>query len=63
MDFDLSLAYHPGLGWLVSVVLHAIIYGAVFRIMRSLTLTEVIILLVLVLGVAALWMRSRRRFW
>jgi hypothetical protein len=62
-DVGAVLFYHPGLGWLVSAVVHAVIYGAIFRIMHHLTLTQAIIVLVIVLGGAALWMRSRGRSW
>lgn len=53
-----------GSGWLghmlVSTVLHALIYGTVFRILRHLSLGEIVLLLVLVVGGVYLWNRDRR---
>ena len=67
----LSYARHHGGGmtdWIahmaVSSVIHAVIYGFVFRLMGHLTLGQDAVLVAVVLGVAFAWARSRdRRGW
>lgn len=67
----LSYAHHHGGGmtdWIahmaISSVIHAVIYGFVFRLMGHLTLSEDAVLVVAVLAVAFVWARSRdRRGW
>ena len=66
----LSYAHHHGgmTDWIahmvISSVIHAVIYGFVFRLMGHFTLTQEAVLVVVVLGVAFLWARSRdRRGW
>ena len=54
--------------WLAHTVmssfLHAMIYSTVFRLMHRLTMTQAVVVLVVVLGVAFMWARSRdRRRW
>jgi hypothetical protein len=61
-------AYHPGLGWLVatviSAVVHALIYGVIFRALHYLTLVQAIVLVLVVMGGLAFWMNARgRRGW
>ena len=66
----LSYAHHGGgmTDWIahmaISSVIHAVIYGFVFRLMSHMTLQQDAVLVALVLGVAFLWARSRdRRGW
>ena len=67
----LSYAHHHGGGmtdWIahmaISSVIHAVIYGFVFRLMHHLTLEQDAVLVVVVLGVLFLWGRTRdRRGW
>ncbi len=67
----LSYAHHHGGGmtdWIahmaISSVIHAVIYGFVFRLMHQLTLEQDAVLVVVVLGVLFLWGRTRdRRGW
>ena len=67
----LFYAHHHGAGmtnWIahmaISSVIHAVIYGFVFRLMGHLTLQQNAVLVVVVLGVAFVWARSRdRRGW
>lgn len=66
----LSAYYHHGdtVGWLVhtigNAIVHALIYGLVFRLMRHLTLGEAVLLVGAVLAVMFLWARARdRRRW
>ena len=67
----LSYAHHHSGGmsdWIIhmaiSSVIHAVIYGFVFRLMGHLTLSEDAALVVAVLAVAFVWARSRdRRGW
>ena len=67
----LSYAHHHGGGmtdWIahmaISSVIHAVIYGFVFRLMGHLTLSEDAVLVVAVLAVAFVWARSQdRRGW
>ena len=67
----LSYAHHHGAGmtdWVthmaVSSLIHAVIYGFVFRLMGHLTLQQEAVLVAVVLGVAYVWARSRdRRGW
>ena len=65
---DLSYVHHHGGGtttWItqmaVSSLIHAVVYGFVFRLMGHLTLQQDAVLVVVVLGVAYLWARSRDR--
>jgi hypothetical protein len=65
---EFSAYYHPGLGWLVATVIssivHALIYGVIFKALHYLTLVQAIVLLVVVLGGLAFWMNARaRRRW
>jgi hypothetical protein len=64
----LSYAHHHGGGmtdWIahmaISSVIHAVIYGFVFRLMGHLTLSQDAVLVAVVLGVAFIWARSRDR--
>ena len=66
-----ALAYHHGFGgttdWLthlvLSAVVHAVIYGFVFRLLRHLTLGEEAVLVGVVLVGILMWGRGRdRRF-
>ena len=67
----LSYAHHHGGGmtdWIahmaISSVIHAVVYGFVFRLMSHLTLGQDAVLVAVVLGVAFAWARSRdRRGW
>ncbi|MGI4976787.1 MAG: hypothetical protein ACRYG6_07575 [Janthinobacterium lividum] len=68
----LSYAHHHGGGgmtdWIahmaISSVIHAVIYGFVFRLMAHLTLQQDAVLVAAVLGVVFVWARSRdRRGW
>ena len=48
----------------ISSVIHAVVYGFVFRLMGHLTLGQDAVLVAVVLGVAFAWARSRdRRGW
>ena len=64
-----SHAYNSGwTDWIahrvVSAVIHAVIYGAVFKLMRQMTTGEAIILAAVVIGRLLMWSRSRdRRGW
>ena len=61
------LAYHAygSTDWLahvtVSAVVHALVYGFVFRLMHHLTLTQAAVLVVVVLGCLFMWSRTRER--
>jgi len=64
----LSYAHHHGGGmsdWIahmaISSLIHAVIYGFVFRLMGHLTLSQNAVLVVVVLGVLFVWARSRER--
>jgi hypothetical protein len=67
----LSYAHHHGGGttdWIahmaISSVIHAVIYGFVFRLMHQLTLEQDAVLVAVVLGVLFVWARNRdRRGW
>ncbi|MGI4745293.1 MAG: hypothetical protein ACRYGI_06490 [Janthinobacterium lividum] len=52
-----------GGGWLthmiVSSVVHGLIYGAIFRLLRHLSLSEIVLLVVLVIGGIYVWNRNR----
>lgn len=68
--FLISAYYHHAdtVGWLLrsieNAIIHALIFGLVFRLMRQLTLGQAVLLVVVVLGVMFLWARSRdRRRW
>ena len=51
---------HAAIGkMIVSAIIHAVIYGAVWRIFRQLTTPEIVILTIGVVGI--LWLASRRR--
>jgi Flp pilus assembly protein TadB len=61
-------AYGYGGGWTdwiahtaLSSVIHALIYGLVFKLMHRLTLGEAVVLVVAVLVVVFMWSRSRNR--
>ena len=48
----------------VSAVIHAVIYGAVFKLMRQMTTGKAIVVAVVVVGALFMWSRSRdRRGW
>ena len=48
----------------VSAVIHAVIYGAVFKLMRQMTTGEAIIVAVVVVAALFMWAKSRdRRGW
>lgn len=48
----------------MSAVIHAVIYGAVFKLMRQTTTGEAIIVAVVVIGALFMWSRARdRREW
>jgi len=58
--------YFPGGGgggWLthmiISSVVHGLIYGAIFRLLRHLSLAEIVLLVVLVIGGIYAWNRNR----
>lgn len=58
--------YFPGGGgggWLthmiISSVVHGLIYGAIFRLFRHLSLGEILLLVVLVIGGIYMWNRNR----
>ncbi len=64
----LSYAHHHGGGmtdWIahmaISSLIHAVIYGFVFRLMGHFTLSQDAVLVVVVLGVLFVWARSRER--
>ncbi len=67
----LSYAHHHGGGmtdWIahmaISSVIHAVIYGFVFRLMHQLTLQQDAVLVVVVLGALFVWSKARdRRGW
>ncbi len=67
----LAYHYHYGGGWTdwlghmaISAVVHALIYGLIFRIMHELTLGQAVVLVVVVLALLFMWGRSRdRRGW
>ncbi len=75
MNDLMMLAYHHGYGygggwsnWIahvaVSSLIHALIYGVVFKLMHQLTLGEAVVLAVVVIGCIVMWGRSRdRRGW
>jgi hypothetical protein len=64
------LAYHA-YGWTdwlahvtMSAVMHALIYGFLFRLMHNLTLSQAVVLVIVVLGCVSMWSRARdRRGW
>ncbi len=71
---DLTLlAYHHSYGggtvdWIthmaVSSVIHALIYGLVFKVMHQLTMGQAVVLAVVVIGCIVMWGRARdRREW
>lgn len=57
--------YFPGAGggWLthmiVSSVVHGLIYGAIFRLLRHLSVVEIVLLVVLVIGGIYAWNQNR----
>ena len=67
-----SYGYHPGLGlhhgygggsWfahlVVSSIVHAVIYGAIFRLLRHLSLGEIVLVALVVVGLLYAWNRER----
>lgn len=55
-------------GWIthmvISAVVHSLIYGAMFRVMRGMSLPEILLLAGVVIGGVYLWARQRdRRGW
>jgi len=75
MNDALLLAYRHGYGYgggwtdwiahrVVSAVIHAVIYGAVFKLLRQVTLTEALVIAGVVILVVLAFGRSRdRRSW
>lgn len=65
------LAYHYSHGWtdwlthrVVSVIIHGVIYSFIFKLMRQMTLSEALVLVLVVLAILFMWGRSRdRRGW
>jgi len=64
----LLLAYRNGFGGgfgighlIVSTIVRGLIFGFIFRLMRNLTLTEGLLLVVVVIGLLYMWSRSRGR--
>ncbi len=63
--------YHHGFGggggWVghmvVSSIIHGLIYGVIFRLLSHLSLSEMLLLAVLVIGGLAMWNRRRYRGW
>lgn len=48
----------------VSALIHAVIYGAVFKLMRQMTTGEAIVVAVVVIAALFMWAKSRdRRGW
>ena len=45
----------------MSAVIHAVIYGAVFKMMRQMTTGEAIVVAVVVIAALFMWSRSRDR--
>ena len=45
----------------VSALIHAVIYGAVFKLMRQMTTGEAIVLAVIVIAALLMWSKSRDR--
>ncbi len=67
-----AYGYHPGLGlhhgygggsWIghvvVSSIVHGLIYGAIFRILRHLSLGEIVLIALVVIGLLYAWNRER----
>lgn len=62
-----AFGYHHsgygGSGWighmLVSSLIHGLIYSVIFRVLRHLSLAEIVLLLVLVVGAVYVWNRDR----
>ncbi len=66
-----AYGYHPGLGlhhgyggsWIghmvVSSIVHALIYGAIFRMLRHLSLGEIVLIALVVIGLLYAWNRDR----
>ena len=67
-----SYGYHPGFGlhhgygggsWVghlvVSSIIHGLIYGAIFRMLRHLSLGEIVVIAVVVIGLLYAWNRDR----
>ena len=75
MNDLMMLAYYHGYGYgggwsnwiahvVISSVIHALVYGTVFKLMHQLTLGEAVVLAVVVIGCIVMWGRSRdRRGW
>jgi uncharacterized membrane protein (UPF0136 family) len=64
--------HHAGgmVGWMLQMVLgsliHALVFGLVFKVMRELTLPEAVLLVAVVLAALLVWARARDRrgrFW
>ena len=66
-----SYGYHPGFGYhhayggswvahmVVSSIIHGLIYGAIFRVLRHLSLGEIVLLAVVAIGLIYAWNRNR----
>ena len=67
-----SYGYHPGLAYhhaygggswithmLVSSIVHGLIYSAIFRILRHLSLGEILLIAMVVIGLLYAWNRDR----
>ena len=67
--------YHPGFAYhaygggswitylVVSSVIHGLIYSVIFRVLRHLSLGEVVLLVVIVIGLLYAWNRRRGYQW
>lgn len=53
---------YGGGGWIghmvISSIIHGLIYGVIFRVLRHLSLSEIVLLAVLVIGGIYLWNRN-----
>ena len=65
-----AYGYHHAYGggsWIghmvISSVIHGLIYSVIFRVLRHLSLSEIVLLAVLVIGGIYLWNRSNTRRW
>ena len=61
-----AYGYHHAYGggsWIahmvVSSIIHGLIYGAIFRVLRHLSLGEIVLLAVVVIGLLYSWNRNR----
>ena len=58
-----GMHHFQGGGWIthmvISSVVHGLIYGMIFRVLRHLSLGEIVLLVVLVIGGLYVWNRNR----